>query len=74
MALPTVTTRRVVISVMHACGWDGPVKGRSRETFMTKGKRKVAIPNEHRADIVKSDLKRILRKAGISEEEWDEHA
>ncbi len=37
---------------------------------MKKGKLKVRVPNPHGEDIGVDLLKRILRQAGISEEEW----
>lgn len=62
--------RRDLVSNLRKCGFDGPYAGGSHE-FMKKGALKLPIPNPHRPDISLPLLKRILGKAGISEEEWE---
>ncbi len=43
-----------------------------RHPFMIRGKQKIAIPNPHGKTIDDLKLlKRILRQAGINDQEWD---
>jgi hypothetical protein len=39
---------------------------------MKKGKLKLPIPNDHGSDISIGLLSRLLRRAGVTEEEWEE--
>jgi len=51
-------------------GWEGPIPG-GNHSFMKKGNLKVRIPNPHEGDEVHvSLLKRILKQAGITENQW----
>ncbi len=62
-----------MVDRFNACGWDGPKygKGRSPHPFMKKGKRKVPIFNDHGETISAPAIRRVLRIAGISDEEWE---
>ena len=63
-------TRDSLVRRFRRLGWDGPRSG-GRHSFMSKGTRKVRIPNPHqRKDIGVSLLRTILEQAGISREEW----
>ena len=54
-------------------GFDGPRPGTGNHPdFMVRDTLKVKPPNPHRSDIDVSLLKRILRNAGISVDEWDQ--
>ncbi|HEY4612665.1 MAG TPA: type II toxin-antitoxin system HicA family toxin [Bacteroidota bacterium] len=63
-------TLRELIAKFRSLGFDGPFSG-GKHQFMKKGPLKVHIPNPHRSDINASLLKRILRQANITEEEWE---
>jgi hypothetical protein len=41
---------------------------------MRRGTLKLRVPNPHVGDISTSLLKEILRQAGISEDEWNNHS
>ena len=69
MGLPHQTSRKELIRKFRALGWEGPVSG-GRHAFMKRGTLKVHIPNEHQADIGVRLLSRILRQAGITDDEW----
>ena len=43
----------------------------SKHEFMIKGSKKQCIPNPHESDIGLPLLKRILKQAGISDDEWN---
>jgi len=62
---------REFLRKLHRLGFSGPVQV-GKHPFMTRGRQKLAIPNPHRKTIddVKL-LKRILRQAGINDQEWD---
>jgi len=52
-------------------GFSGPSQV-GKHLFMIKGRQKVAIPNPHGKTIDDLKLlKRILRQAGINDQEWD---
>mgnify|MGYP006331185811 FL=1 len=50
-------------------GFSGPYTG-GRHQFMVRGSIRLVLPNPHRGEIGVDLLKRILRQAGIEEEEW----
>lgn len=54
---------------MRELGFEGPYTG-GRHPQMRRGNLTVIIPNPHQADISAGLLRRILRQAGISREEW----
>ncbi|WP_240307635.1 type II toxin-antitoxin system HicA family toxin [Thermus caldifontis] len=41
-----------------------------RHQFMVRGSVRLVLPNPHRGEIGVDLLKRILKQAGIEEEEW----
>ena len=51
----------------------GPYPGADHE-YMSRGLLEVRIPNPHGGDISVDLLQRILKRAGISREEWLEEA
>lgn len=54
---------------LKALGFSGPYTG-GRPQFMVRGSIRLVLPNPHRGEIGVDLLKRILRQAGIEEEEW----
>ena len=54
---------------LKALGFSGPYTG-GRHQFMVRGSIRLILPNPHRGEIGVDLLKRILRQAGIEEEEW----
>jgi predicted RNA binding protein YcfA (HicA-like mRNA interferase family) len=62
--------RRNLIAALHALGFAGPFSGGNHQ-YMTRGTRKVRIPNPHQGDISLPLLRRILDQAGVSIEEWE---
>jgi predicted RNA binding protein YcfA (HicA-like mRNA interferase family) len=62
---------REFLRKLRRLGFSGPVQV-GRYPFMIRGRQKLAIPNPHgkTIDDVKL-LKRILRQAGINDQEWD---
>ncbi len=65
-------SRRELIRKLRALGFEGPFSG-GKHPFMKKGRLKLHIPNPHQRDIPADLLRRLLRQASITEEEW-EHA
>jgi len=57
------------VSRMRELGFEGPFFG-GKHPKMKKGKLVVIIPNKHESVIGVGFLKRLLRQAGITEEEW----
>ncbi|MBI3599577.1 MAG: type II toxin-antitoxin system HicA family toxin [Nitrospinae bacterium] len=64
-------SRKELIRKFKSLRYLGPFSG-GKHQFMTKGKKKIRIPNPHGSgDIHVSLIKEILRQAGISSNEWD---
>ena len=64
-------SRRELVARLKALGFSGPYTG-GRHQFMVRGSIRLVLPNPHRGEIGVDLLKRILRQAGIEEEEWRE--
>jgi len=64
-------SRRELIARLRALGFAGPFAG-GRHEFMVRGEVRLVLPNPHRGEIGVDLLKRLLRQAGIKEEEWQE--
>jgi predicted RNA binding protein YcfA (HicA-like mRNA interferase family) len=62
-------SRRELIRAFRAAGFSGPFAGGSHE-YMEKGPLRVRIPNPHSGDIPLPLLRRILKEAGITPQEW----
>ena len=54
---------------LRKLGFDGPYQG-GKHPYMIRGDLVLTIPNPHRRDIGVALLSRILRRAGVSKEEW----
>ena len=54
---------------MRELGFEGPLAG-GRHPQMRRGDLTVIIPNPHEGDIGVDLLRRILRQAGVTREEW----
>jgi predicted RNA binding protein YcfA (HicA-like mRNA interferase family) len=54
---------------LHELGFEGPYAG-GRHPQMRRGNLTVIIPNPHEEDISVDLLRRLLRQAEVSREEW----
>jgi predicted RNA binding protein YcfA (HicA-like mRNA interferase family) len=63
--------RRDLIYFLRELGFTGPYAGGNHE-YMERGKKRVPIPNPHQGDIGVGLLKKILKTAGISDDEWEQ--
>ncbi len=63
-------SHRELVRTFKALGYDGPFSG-GKHLFMTGPRGTVTIPNPHRGDVSVDLLKRILRTANISDDEWN---
>ena len=54
---------------LRRLGFEGPYWG-GRHPFMVRGDLVLVIPNPHRGDVGVELLRRILRRADISRDEW----
>ena len=64
-------SRRELIRRLRRLGFEGPVSGGLHQ-FMLKGSLRLAIPNPHGSqDIGEALLRRILKQAGVSADEFD---
>jgi hypothetical protein len=60
---------RNLVGRLRKFGFDGPYQG-GKYPYIIKGNLVLTIPNPHRRDIGVALLSRILRRAGVTEEEW----
>ena len=63
-----ISRKDLIVALRHA-GFDGPRRG-SDHQLMVKDDIYVKLPNPHRGDISIDLLKKVLRQANISREEW----
>lgn len=63
-------TRRKVIQTRQTAGFTGPFPG-SKHQVMLRGEQSLRIPNPHQGDIGRNLLRKILREANISRDEWE---
>jgi predicted RNA binding protein YcfA (HicA-like mRNA interferase family) len=68
-SLPPVS-RRELVRRLKALGFNGPFPGGKHE-WMRRGSLRLTIPNPHAGDIDPGLIRRILRQADISVEEWE---
>lgn len=62
---------REFLRKLRRLGFSGPVQ-MGKHPFMVRGKQKLAIPNPHGRTIDDIRLlRRVLRHAGINDQEWD---
>ena len=54
---------------LRRLGFEGPFRG-GKHPYMIRGNLVLTIPNPHRREIGIALLSRILRRAGITREEW----
>ncbi|OGW21735.1 MAG: hypothetical protein A2Z82_00045 [Nitrospirae bacterium GWA2_46_11] len=65
----TPVSWRDFVSRMRELGFEGPFFG-GKHPKMKKGNLTVITPNKHESQIGVGFLKRLLRQAGIGEDEW----
>ena len=54
---------------LRKLGFDGPYQG-GKHPYMISGNLVLTIPNPHRREIGAPLLSRILKRAGVTKEEW----
>lgn len=69
MSRLTPVSRRELVRKLKALGFDGPYPG-GQHQWMRKGHVRIIVPNPHEGDIDPGLIRRILRQAGISVDEW----
>jgi predicted RNA binding protein YcfA (HicA-like mRNA interferase family) len=62
-------SRRELVRKLKGLGFEGPFPG-GRHQWMRRGRLRLTIPNPHRSAIDPGLIRRILRQAGLSLEEW----
>jgi predicted RNA binding protein YcfA (HicA-like mRNA interferase family) len=62
--------RKDLLRYLAQLGFAGPYSG-GKHQFMVKIDTTIRIPNPHQSDIGKELLRRILRQAGISMDDWE---
>ncbi|MDH5364254.1 MAG: type II toxin-antitoxin system HicA family toxin [Dehalococcoidia bacterium] len=58
-----------LIRRLRKLGFEGPYRG-GKHPYMIKGSLVLTIPNPHRREIGVALLSRILKRAGVTREEW----
>lgn len=64
-------SRRELVRKLKALGFEGPYLG-GKHQWMRKGTVRMTVPNPHAGDIDPGLIRRILRRAGISVDEWNQ--
>ncbi len=62
-------SRRELVRKMKALDFEGPFPG-GKHQWMRRGGLRVTIPNPHSGEIDPGLIRRILRQAGITLDEW----
>lgn len=62
-------SRRELVRKMKALDFEGPFPG-GKHQWMRRGGLRVTIPNLHSGEIDPGLIRRILRQAGITLDEW----
>lgn len=62
-------SRRELVRKLKGLGFEGPFPG-GKHQWMRRGGLRLTIPNPHRSAIDPGFVRRILRLAGITLEEW----
>ncbi|MBN1486891.1 MAG: type II toxin-antitoxin system HicA family toxin [Anaerolineae bacterium] len=65
----TPVSRRELIRRLIQLEFDGPYTG-GRHEFMIRGNIRLVLPNPHRGNISVDLLRRLLRQAEITRDEW----
>lgn len=63
-------SHRDLIRRLHSLGFEGPFAG-GKHSFMIRQNIRLTLPNPHKGDIGIGLLKRILRQADVTEDEWN---
>jgi predicted RNA binding protein YcfA (HicA-like mRNA interferase family) len=63
--------RKDLIRYLRKLGFDGPFSG-GKHQIMEKGDLTITLPNQHRGDIGKDFLIRILKQVGIARRVWED--
>lgn len=69
MANLSPVSRRELVRKLKALGFSGPYPGGKHE-WMRRGGLRLTIPNPHRAAIDPGFIRRVLRQAGITIDDW----
>ena len=69
MASLTPVSRRELIRKLKVLGFEGPFPG-GKHQWMRRGGLRLTIPNPHGGAIDPGLIRRILRQAGITLDEW----
>lgn len=69
MARLTPISWRDLVRRLRKFGYEGPYQG-GKHPYMIRGDLVLTIPNPHRKEIGVDLLRRILKQAEISREEW----
>ncbi len=62
--------RKELLQYLVRLGFEGPYSG-GKHQFMVKGDITIRIPNPHHTDIGRELLRKILRQAGVSRDDWE---
>jgi len=63
-------TRNELIRYLQIVGFEGPYSG-GKHQFMLRGTIRLRLPNQHRRDVGRELLSRILKQAGIDKDSWE---
>lgn len=63
-------TPREIVQKLHVLGFDGPYPGGNHQ-YMVKGTLRVRVPNPHGQSVSVGLIRKIIKQAGITQEQWE---
>ena len=67
--MPKPIKHRELVRRFQKLGWQGPQQC-GKHPFLVKDSRRLTIPNPHEGDVDWSLMKRILKQAGVTPDDW----
>jgi hypothetical protein len=63
-------SRSDLIRALRRAGFSGPLPG-GKHSFMLRGSQRLIVPNPHRGIMSVQLLAEVLRKAGLTRQDWE---
>jgi predicted RNA binding protein YcfA (HicA-like mRNA interferase family) len=71
--MPKPIKHRELVRRFQKLGWQGPYQ-RGKHPFFVKDSRRLTIPNPHDGEVDWSLMKRILKQADVTPQQWEDIA
>ena len=71
--MPKPIKHRELVRRFQKLGWQGPYQ-RGKHPFLVKDSHRLTIPNPHDGEVDWSLMKRILKQADVTPQQWEDIA